>query len=129
NVKKGQLLVQLDDADARAAAARALAQVRAAQADLNAAKTGGTRQEVLTAQSQLVKAHTERDSAQRNLEAMKRLQQTGSASAAEVTEAEDRAKRAESEASALEQRLQGQGFSPPELDRVRAQAAQAQASY
>src|SRR5579885_235378 len=35
-VKKGQLLAQLDDASARSDAARALAQIRAADADLSA---------------------------------------------------------------------------------------------
>src|ERR1051326_6281873 len=42
-VKTGQLLVQLDDADARAQAARALSQLRSAEASLQAVKTGGTR--------------------------------------------------------------------------------------
>src|ERR1700694_3631168 len=41
SVKKGQLLVVLDDADARAQAARAQTLLRAAQADLSAAKRGG----------------------------------------------------------------------------------------
>ena len=37
HVKKGQLLAQLDDAEASSQAARALAQVRAAQAEISAA--------------------------------------------------------------------------------------------
>ena len=48
HVKAGQLLVQLDDAEARAQAARALAQLRSAEAALHAIKTGGTQEEVLT---------------------------------------------------------------------------------
>src|SRR4051794_35582811 len=47
-VKAGQLLVQLDDADARAQGAKALAQLRAAEADLNAVKSGGSNEELLT---------------------------------------------------------------------------------
>src|SRR5262249_19008632 len=47
HVKAGQLLVQLDDADARAQAARAMAQLRSAEAALQAVKTGGTQEEVL----------------------------------------------------------------------------------
>src|SRR5215813_7235570 len=41
-VKPGQLLVQLDDAEARAQAARALTQLRSAEAAIQAVKTGGT---------------------------------------------------------------------------------------
>src|SRR5215472_339061 len=55
-VKAGQLLVQLDDADARAQAARALARLRSAEADLHAVETGGTHEEVLTTRSELAKA-------------------------------------------------------------------------
>src|SRR5690348_12360414 len=64
-IKKGQLLLQLDDATARADAAKALAQVKAAEADLAAVRTGGTREEVLTTEAQLAKAQTQRDAAQR----------------------------------------------------------------
>ena len=56
HVKKGQLLVQLNDADARSQAARAQAQVLAADADLSAVQRGGNREEVLTLDSQLLKA-------------------------------------------------------------------------
>jgi HlyD family secretion protein len=48
HVHKGQLLLQLDDADIRSQAARAQAQVKAAQANQAALKTGGTQEEVLT---------------------------------------------------------------------------------
>src|SRR6516164_9376942 len=61
HVKAGQLLVQLDDADARAQAARAWALLRAADADLQAVKSGGTHEEVLTTRAELIKAQTERD--------------------------------------------------------------------
>src|SRR5215470_18456634 len=47
-VKAGQLLVQLDDVDARAQAAKALALLRGAEADLQAVKSGGTHEELLT---------------------------------------------------------------------------------
>ena len=80
-VKRGQLLVQLDDADIRAKAASAQAQIRAAQADQSALKTGGTQEEVITLNSQLVKARSARETAQRNVQALRRLQQQGAASA------------------------------------------------
>src|SRR3954470_5252424 len=56
HVKKGQLLVELNAASARSQAAQALAQVRASEADVNALQQGGTHEEVLTLQAQLVKA-------------------------------------------------------------------------
>jgi HlyD family secretion protein len=127
-VRAGQLLVQLDDSDARAQAARALAQLRAAEADLNAVRGGGTHEEVLTTQANLTKAQTERDAAQRNLDAVRKLQQSGSASAGEVTEAENRLQRANAELQLLQQRKTGR-YSTPEVARVQAQAAEARAAY
>jgi multidrug resistance efflux pump len=67
------LLVELDNADAHAQAAKARAQLRAAQADLAAVRSGGTHEEVLTTRSQLAKARVELETAQRNVEALQRL--------------------------------------------------------
>src|SRR5215470_13523805 len=50
-VKKGQLMVELDDASALSEQARAMAQVRGAQANLSAIASGGTQEEVLTTQA------------------------------------------------------------------------------
>ena len=127
-VKAGQLLVQLDDADARAQAARALAQLRAAEADISSVRKGGTQEEVLTNQANTAKARAERDSAQRNLAALKKLQETGSASAGEVQEAQNRLDRAQAELGLLEQRKTGR-YSNPEVAKVQAQAGEARAAY
>src|SRR5207245_7988728 len=43
-VKRGQLLMQLDDAEAHSAAAKAIAQLRGAYADIHALASGWTRQ-------------------------------------------------------------------------------------
>jgi len=128
-VKKGQLLVRLDDADARATAAKAMAQLRAAEADLNSVGAGGTHEEVLNNQSALVKAHAELDSAQRNFDAMRRLKESGAASDAEVQDAGNRLKQAQSSAQLLEQKLKGGRYSRPEVARVQAQADEARATY
>jgi len=127
-VKKGQLLVQLDDADARSQAARALAQVRSAQADLSAIQSGGNREEVLTNQAQLTKARAEREAAQRNLDALRRLQQRGAASPGEVKEADNQLARADTDVRLLEQKLKDR-YSQPEVARVEAQKAEAEAAY
>lgn len=127
-VKKGQLLLRLEDADIRAQAARAVAQLRSAQADLTAVRTGGTHEEVLTNQAELVKARTERDAAQRNLAAMQNLQRRGAASPAEVEEAENRMKRAQAQVHLLEQKQRGR-YSRPEVSKAQAQAAEGSATY
>jgi HlyD family secretion protein len=127
-VKKGQLLLVLDDADVRAQAARAQTLIKAAQADLSAVERGGSQEEVLNLDAQLVKARTDRDSAQRNLEALKRLEQQGAASAGEVREAENSLAHADAQAMLLQQK-QTKRYSKPEVARVEAQRAEAQATY
>ena len=128
SVKQGQLLLVLDDADARAQAARAQAQLKAAQSELSAAERGGTREEVLSLEAQLVKTRTDRDSAQRNLDALKKLQQEGAASAGEVRSAENLLTTLNAELGFLQQK-QTKRYSNPELARVEAQRAEAQAAY
>jgi HlyD family secretion protein len=128
HVKKGQLLVQMDDAEARSAAAQALAQIRAAQADLSAVQSGGTQEEVLTLESQLSKARTARDTAQRNLDALQRLEKDGAASSGEVKAAEDQLQRTNADLTLLQQK-QKDRYSKPEVAKVEAQKAEAQAAY
>ena len=128
HVRKGQLLLQLDDADIRTQAARAQAQVKAAQADQSALTKGGTQEEVLTLNAQLVKARSARDVAQHNLEALRRLQQDGAASPGEVRQAEDAVQRAQADVTLAEQK-QKDRYSKPEAARIEAQGAEAQAAY
>jgi HlyD family secretion protein len=128
HVKAGQLLVKLDDAEARAQAARALSQLRSAEAALSGIKAGGTQEEVLTTRSDLVKAQAERDDAQRNLKAIQKLQQNGAASPAEVEAAQNRQKKAEADVQLLQAKLNGR-FSTPEVAKVEASAAEARAAY
>jgi len=128
SVKKGQLLLVLDDADARAQAARAQTLMKAAQADLSAVERGGNQEEVLNLDAQFVKARTDRDSAQRNLDALKRLEQQGAASAGEVREAENGLARTDAQLTLLQQK-QTKRYSKPEVARVEAQRADAQATY
>jgi HlyD family secretion protein len=128
SVKQGQLLVVLDDADARAQAARAQTQLRAAKAELGATERGGNQEEVLDLEAQLVKAGTDRDSAQRNLDALRKLEQQGAASAGEVREAENALARADAQLTFLRKK-QTKRYSNAELARVAAQGTEAQASY
>ena len=128
HVRKGQLLLQLDDADIRTQAARAQAQVKSAQAERTALQTGGTQEEVLTLNSQLIKARNARDAAQRNLDALRRLQQESAASPGEVRQAEDTLQRAQADVTLLEQK-QKERYSQSETAQIEAKGAEAQAAY
>jgi len=128
HVKRGQLLLQLDDADARTNRAKAIAELKGAQADINAVQTGGTREEVLITDAQLVKARVDRDNAERNLEALRKLEKNGSASMGEVKEAEAQFSTAQANVKLLEQKLADR-YSKPEVARVEAQKSEAQAAY
>ena len=128
HVKKGQLLVQLDDSAARTDAAHALAQVRTAEAHLSAVQSGGNREEVLTVETDLIKAQTTRDTAQRNLAALQRLQQTGAAAPGEVQDAQNQLARAEADLKLLQEK-QKDRYSQPEVSQVQAQRQEALAAY
>jgi HlyD family secretion protein len=128
HVRKGQLLLQLDEADLRSQAARAQAQIKAAQANQSDLTSGGTREEMLTLDAQLTKAHSERNAARRNLDAYRRLKEQGAASAGEVKQAEDGLQRAQADVTLLEQKKKDR-YSQPEVAKVQAQSTEAQAAY
>ena len=127
-VRRGQLLLQLDDADLRSQAVHAQAQMKTALANQSDLTTGGTQEELLTLDSELIKARSIRDAAQRSVEALRRLQQEGSASVGEVKQAEDALERAQADTTLLEQKKKDR-YSRPEAARVQAQGAAAQAAY
>lgn len=128
HVRKGQLLLELDDADIRSQAAKAQAEIKAAQAEQSEKKTGGTQEEVLTLNAQLAKARSARDTARRNLDALRQLQQEGAASPGEVRAAEDALQRAQADLDLAEQKKKDR-YSAPEVAQVQAQATEAQAAY
>ncbi|HZR59230.1 MAG TPA: efflux RND transporter periplasmic adaptor subunit [Terriglobales bacterium] len=128
HVKKGQLLVQLDDAEARSQAARALSQIRASDAEISAVQSGGNQEEVFTLDAQLIKARTEQDAAQRNLDALKRLQQSGAASPGEVKTAQEQLDRAAADLKLLQQK-QKDRYSKPEIAKAEAGKEEALSSY
>jgi HlyD family secretion protein len=128
HVKPGQLLLQLDDVDARAQAAKALADLRSAEAAMKAVQGGGTKEEVLTTQSELIKARGDLGAAQRNYQAMQDLERRGAASPAEVQAAKNRLDAAQAQVSLLEQK-QTSRYSHPEVAKVAAQEQEAQTAY
>ncbi len=126
-VKPGQMLLRLDDANARLEAARAQAQLKGAEADLAAVQGGGTQEELLTTRNALVKAQTDRDIAERNLQAMQKLVQSGAASQAEVEAAQTKVQIADSNVHLLQQKLKDR-YSQQEIGHVQAQQAEARVS-
>jgi HlyD family secretion protein len=128
HVRRGQLLVELNDAEALSQLARALAEIKTAQVGQSAIESGGSREEVLTLQADVTKARSERDTAQRNLDALRRLQQKGAASAGEVKDAENQWQRADADVKLLEQKTNDR-YSKQERARAEAQKEQAQAAY
>jgi HlyD family secretion protein len=128
HVHRGQLLLQLDDADLASKAAQAQAQLKAAAADQSALKAGGTQEEVLTMDATLRTARVARDVAQHKLDALRKLEQQGNASPGEVAVAEENLKTADSDLILAEQKKKDR-YSQPEIGKVQAQAAEAQAAY
>jgi HlyD family secretion protein len=128
HVKKGQLLLQLDDSEARSQAAKAQALLKAAQADMHSVESGGTQEELLSLDAQLTKARADRSAAERTLNAMRALQSKGAASPGEVKDAENNLARASADLQMLEKKKQ-QRYSQPEIARVESQRAEAQAAY
>jgi HlyD family secretion protein len=127
-VKAGQVLVELDDADARSQTAKALASLRSAESDMEATKAGGTQEEILTQRSNLEKAQAERDAAKRNLESLQRLQQSGAASPGEVQIAKGILLRTETDVQLIQSKLTKR-FSAPEMAKVQASEQQARTTY
>jgi HlyD family secretion protein len=102
--------------------------MRTSEADISAIQSGGNREEVLTLDSDLVKTSTARAAAQRNLEALDRLQQNGAASPGEVRAAEDQLARSDADFKLLQQK-QKDRYSQPEIARVEAQKEVAQSAF
>lgn len=102
-VHKGQLLIQLDDSDARKELTRALAALKGAESG-----TADVQVQNATSQADLTKAQTERGQAMRNLQAMQRLVEHGAASQAELSAAQDRVNRANADLAVLQRRAGAQ---------------------
>jgi HlyD family secretion protein len=126
-VPAGKLLMLLDDVEARARVATAESGVKAAQAALDAATHNGTLQERQTAASDIVRTRLERDQAQKDLDALVKLKQTGAASASEVVAAQERLDTAETSLRAADQSARSR-YSTPDVERAQAALADAEAN-
>ncbi|MGH9585696.1 MAG: efflux RND transporter periplasmic adaptor subunit [Acidobacteriaceae bacterium] len=127
-VPNGKLLLTMDDAGARARLATALAGLKGAQASYNALLQGGTQQQRLSLHAEMSKAEIDRDQAQSDLQALKKLQMTGAASASEVASAQQQLDAANASLNNLQQRTT-HSYSPDDLSHAKAALADAQAGY
>jgi HlyD family secretion protein len=127
-VTEGTLLIALNDTDARTREAAALASLRSAQATYNATLKGGTQEERLTLAGDIERTRTERDQAQHDVDALKKLQLTGAASANEVAAAEQRLASANASLQVLLQR-KTQRYDADDVARSKSAFEDAQASY
>jgi HlyD family secretion protein len=128
SVPKGKLLLALDDADAIAHSAGALASLRGAQAQYQATEQGGTQEERYSLAGALAKAQMDRDQAQRDLDAVKKLAAQGAAAPSEVTSAQQRLDAFNTSLATLEKRKAAR-YSPADLAHSRADLDQAQSAY
>jgi HlyD family secretion protein len=126
-VKAGDLLIKMDDSDAVAKLASANAALRTAEATLHDMEQGGSQEERITLSTDLSHAQIQQQQAQKDLIALQRLQQSGSASASEVVAAQERLENANASLQSIQNRTT-QRYSPADKARVQAQVADARAS-
>jgi HlyD family secretion protein len=127
-VPEGMLLVAMDDTEAQSRAANALAALKGAQAAWLAAQHGGTAEERLSLDGELQKAIIDRDQAQKDLDALRKLQETGAASPSEVSAAQERLAADTSSVQVLQQR-QTSRYDAADLAHAKANLDDAQAAY
>jgi len=125
-VKAGKLLMVLDDVQARARLASSESGVKSAQAALDAVAHNGTQEQRQASEAEITRDRLDRDQAQHDLDALIKLNSTGSASASEVTAARQRLENAEASLHAAEESAQSR-YSSSEAERAKAALADAEA--
>ncbi len=127
HVQKGQLLVTLDDANARAKLAAATAALRAAEAGYQSVESGGSHQEQLALASNLAKAQIDCEQATRDLDVVQKLAAKGAAAPSEVAQAQTRLNLAKASLQSLQEQ-KTKPFAPIDLSRARSSVTEAQAA-
>ena len=126
-VAAGKLLMVMDDLQARARVASAESGVKAAQAALEAATHNGTLEQQQASSAEMTRARIDRDQAQRDLNALTKLNGTGAASASEVASARQRLESATAALDASQTSARNR-YSPSEVARAQAALNDAEAS-
>lgn len=126
-VKKGDMLLRMQDADALSRLATAKASLSGAEATLHDLQQGGTQEERLSLQADLTRAQQQKDQAEKSLAALRQLQQKGAASGSEVAAAQQRLESANTTLKNIQQR-QTNRYSSSDKSKVQAQVNDARAS-
>lgn len=127
-VKRGQLLLTMDDSQAQANLAAAYAGLKGAQASYDMAVSGGPAESRLALAGQINAANLGLTQAQSDLAALKKLESTGAASPSEVAAARQRVSADESTLKVLKQRRQAQ-INPLSVAHAKAALQQAKQAY
>jgi HlyD family secretion protein len=127
HVEAGKLLLTLDDLQARVRLAAAQSGVKTAQAALDAITHNGTLAERQASAADVTHAQIERDQAQRDLDALTKLQATGAASSSEVAAARQRVQSATAALEASQTSAKSH-YSPSDMARAQAALDEAEAS-
>jgi HlyD family secretion protein len=127
HVRKGQLLLKLDDAAAKATLAHADASLEAANVTAANVSHGGTAEERATIDADLRRANMALEQDAANLVQTQKLQGQGAASQAEVTAVQHRIQLDEANLQALHSRS-SQRYTPDDVQNAQAQVTDARAS-
>ncbi|QNI35354.1 efflux RND transporter periplasmic adaptor subunit [Edaphobacter albus] len=126
-VKKGELLLRMEDADVVSKLATAKSSLASAQSTAHDLAQGGTQEERLALAADLSRAEHQKQQADKDLAALRQLQQRGAASASEVASAEQRVQAAQITLNSVQQR-ETQRYGASDRSKVQAQLADAQAT-
>jgi HlyD family secretion protein len=126
SVKKGEMLVRMDDSGARKDLAAAQANLASAEDTLQAMQKGGTQDERLSESNEMTAAQAQQKQAVSALASLQKLQSQGAASANEIASAQQRLTDAENHVRQLHTRRTSR-YSTEDLRTQQAQVAQAQA--
>ena len=125
-VTAGKVLLVLDNLQARARVATAESGLKIAEAALEAATHNGTQEQQQSSAAEVTRARIDRDQAQRDLNALTKLNATGAASASEVSAARQRVDSASAALDASQTSAKNR-YSPTEVARAQALVSDAEA--
>ncbi len=126
-VAAGKLLLVMDDLQARARVATAESGVKTAQAALDAITHNGTLEQQQASAADMTRTRIDRDQAQRDLNALTKLNATGAASTSEVAAAKQRLDSASASVDASQVSAKNR-YSPAEVARAEAALSDAEAN-
>jgi HlyD family secretion protein len=126
-VTAGKLLLVMDDLQARARAAAAESGLKTAQAALEAATHNGTLEQQQASAAEVTRTRIDRDQAQRDLNALTKLNATGAASTSEVAAARQRLDSTNAALDASQTSARNR-YSPSEVARAEAALSDAEAN-